>query len=165
VGTVSATAPEPACPTRRAGAVGGTVTGTRSGTALMGRFVDDILNRRDEASVEQLFSPRYVDHHPFYRERSDAPSGLALSGPGRLADVLALVRLLAAPDVDVTFHLEEAFERDGRVGYRIFGAGVLATAATASTPTHVTYESVGIFAVEAGRFVERWGPVIVSVAA
>lgn len=157
MGTVSATAPEPACPTRRAGTVGRTVTGTRSGTALTGRFVDDILNRRDEASVEQLFSPRYLDHHPFYRERSDAPSG-----PGRLADVLALVRLLAAPDVDVTFHLEEAFERDGRVGYRIFGAGVLATA---GTPTHVTYESVGIFAVEADRFVERWGPVIVSVAA
>jgi hypothetical protein len=124
-------------------------------------LVDDVLNARNVGALDQIMSPRFLDHHPLF-------SGNPAAGQrrrGGIDDFRSLVRWIASDDVDLTFHLEDAFATDLRIAYRIFGAGTICGGGGAGPVRNVTYEAVGIFrASPEPRLAERWGPVVVEVS-
>lgn len=139
------------------------------GVVLLERLIDEGLNGHDEAVVDELFSPRYRDHHPLTVPGADRTAGRM----GSTQNMRAVIAFLAG-QADVKFTVEDAFAAGDRVGYRLFGEGLVRIPRPPGGPpappggapdgatVHLTYRCVGIFALAAGRFVERWGPIVVG---
>ena len=90
---------------------------------LVRRYVEDILNHRRTEEISEIFSVEYRDLHPLI-----IPGVLNTAQPdgGTIADLTALVDLLAQPGVDVHFTLEDVFAGPhDRVAYRLFGEGTV----------------------------------------
>lgn len=103
-------------------------TGPRTGvgTELLGRFVDEVLNVGCASPIPEIFAPMFRDNHPLRIPGVLEPPGKT----GTIADLRTVVHLLASPVLDMGFVLEEAFEVEGRVAYRLFGEGTVALAPT-----------------------------------
>lgn len=136
---------------------------------LVERLVE-VLNDGAPAMVLDILSPTFRDHDPLTVPGVVTPR---LAGQGTRADVVELVSFLRRPDVDVRFTLEDVFGHDDRLGYRLYGDGLLhrpeADASELLPPgklvggsLHVAYSCVGIYRVAAGRLVERWGQAVLS---
>lgn len=134
------------------------------GLVLLERLVDEGLNGHDDSVVATLFSPRYRDHHPLSVPGADRTAG-RMGSTQNMRDVIAFL----AGCTDIKFTLEDAFATGDRVGYRLFGEGTVhlprtpgaRPASPGGASVHLTYHCVGIFALAAGRFTERWGPIVV----
>jgi hypothetical protein len=139
---------------------------------LVRRFVDEALNGCDLSVLREVLSTRFRDHDPVRLPgQVDGPASF-----GSIRHVESLVEFLAQPTVDIAFVLEDLFGAGGRVGYRLFGQGTISLspeglALGESRPglpegkllgnrLAMEYSSTGIFGVEGGRIVERWGLVV-----
>jgi len=150
---------------------------SHDGLTLLSRFVEECLNRVDLGEIGEIFSPMYRDYDPI-----PMPWGGSVNHPsGNVRDIYNMVTFLADPRVDALFQLEDAFQSNDRVGYRLFGHGIVTMSDSGSAqadqsadhlfntgapvrPTAATmdvqYRSVGIFRIASGRFIERWGAVV-----
>jgi hypothetical protein len=104
--------------------------GKAGGCALLDRFVQEVLNAKSADALSGLFAPTFRDNHPLRIAGVMEPPGKT----GSIADLRAVVNLLASPVLDMGFVLEDAFEVGGRVAYRLFGSGTVELAPTA--PVH-----------------------------
>lgn len=94
------------------------------GTELLVRFVDEVLNAGSPSALSEIFAPTFRDNHPLRIPGVLEPPGKK----GTIADLRAVVNLLASPVLDMGFVLEDVFEAEGRVAYRLFGEGTVALA-------------------------------------
>ncbi len=92
------------------------------GSALLSRFVQEVLNDCCAESIPEIFNPTYRDNHPLRIPGLLEPPGKT----GSTADLRTVVNLLASPVLDMGFVLEDLFEVEGRVAYRMFGQGTVA---------------------------------------
>jgi hypothetical protein len=94
------------------------------GSALLGCFVGNVLNARSADAISDIFTPTFRDNHPLRIRGVWDPPGKT----GSTANLRALVKLLASPVIDMAFVLEDVFEVEDRVAYRLFGEGTVALA-------------------------------------
>ncbi len=119
-----------------------------SNKALVWRYFIEVLNDRNLAAIEELFSPSFIDH----------PTD---GGTASLQDFLTglLADQTAFPDLEITI-LDQIADRD-RVVTRCTAhgthlgpyAGLLATAIS------VKVDSIHIFRIREDRICEHWGMV------
>ena len=131
-------------------------------------WVESYLNRHDRDVIPSIFTPNFKDHDPIRVPTLAHPGSPAFR---HATDYLeSVVTFLASDAVDVVFTLEDAFAVEDRAAYRLFGEGTVGagrrsngtrSALALTEAVHITYQSVGMFRIEAGRFAERWGPVLV----
>jgi hypothetical protein len=152
------------------------------GMDLVRTYVTDVLNTHKVETVYDIFSPNYVDHDPFFA--THRPDGIFHEAKHR-ADVLKLGHFLSRPEVDVKFNLEELFESNDRIAYRLYGEGTVKVDSVRKTGEaphavdtrvfrsvadalemehdagksmlHSIYQCTGIFLVENEMLVARWG--------
>ena len=87
---------------------------------LLDDYVSGVLNGAHEGQVFELFSSGYRDYSPIVSPGRRAPR----RGWADRSNVFGFVHFLGSPLVDISFSLEDVFDReDGRVAYRIYGAG------------------------------------------
>jgi hypothetical protein len=146
---------------------------------LLGSFVTNLLNDANPIEVATLVDEGYRDHDPLRLPPFLVPSQATFS---TRSDLVQLVRFLGHPSVDIRFHLEDAFQVNDRIAYRLFGAGTLSIRDLLPQATsedidsiarggrqnlpqgkilgesvQVDYQCTGIFRIHEGRMIERWG--------
>jgi hypothetical protein len=94
------------------------------GSALLNCFVEDVLNACSVDAISDIFTPTFRDNHPLRIRGVLEPPGKT----GSTANLRAVVSLLASPVLDMAFVLEDAFDVEDRVAYRLFGEGTVALA-------------------------------------
>jgi hypothetical protein len=119
----------------------------------------EILNEGDLGAIPETFTPDFVDHHPPLGGQDQSLQGVA-----------DLVRTLHQEHNDMHFVLEDAFGAASRLGYRLFGEGVMQVGFVGLDMKrphliHFQVTAVGIFEVRDGRLSQRWGPVLITEAA
>lgn len=147
-------------------------------------FVEEVLNRHDTSLVPQLFCQRYVDNDPFYFHAGKSQNQNRKRKHG-IPDLIEFISFLEGPQVDAKFTLEDCFQADDRIAYRLYGEAtvrlVSITAAPGRSPSglrvfsqiisdategtqdepqqclHLIYDCTGIFELQDHRFVARWG--------
>lgn len=72
--------------------------------ALVTRYVDEVLNKGNVAAMDELISPRIVDHHPNHRDLAEVKAELA-----RLREVVPGMR----------YAIEDMVAEDGKVAVRL----------------------------------------------
>jgi len=94
-------------------------TRTGVGSAQLGRFVQEVLNDCRLEAIPEIFAPTFRDNHPL---RIPA-YWIRRARTGSVADLAAVVNLLASPVLEWDLIVEDLFEVEGRVAYRLFGQG------------------------------------------
>jgi len=114
-------------------------TRTGVGSAQLGRFVQEVLNDCRLEAIPEIFAPTFRDNHPLRIPGLLDPPGKT----GSVADLRAVVNLLASPVLDMGFIVEDLFEVEGRVAYRLFGQGTVALTPNAAQPAPDALRPVG----------------------
>ncbi len=104
--------------------------------SLLRSFVDNALNGERLSVISDLFSPSFEDHDPIV-----IPGILPMDPRGRsgLSDIHAITRFFSQSRVDFKFVVEQAFEHEDCVAYRLFGQGYI------GLETDDSSESLGLF--------------------
>jgi steroid delta-isomerase-like uncharacterized protein len=115
--------------------------------ALVRRQFDEVWNNANWATVEELYSPDYVNHDPYNPDQPTGPAGFRARVEGYRGVLhhfdLRVVRQLAEGDL-VETHWSLAGDHGGEVeGY-------------AATGTHVYVEGQLLSRIVDGKFVEEW---------
>lgn len=115
--------------------------------SLVRRFVDEMLNRRNPAVIDELVAPDFVDH--------DAPAGQAPGPEGvkkaleeverSLADLhVRTEHMVAEQDLVVTTDTAEATHVGPFLGF-------------AATGRRLRWTAISMYRIAGGRIAERWG--------
>ena len=115
--------------------------------ALVGRYLDEVWQKRNPAAVDEFLAPNYK------RYLSPTASPLTLDGQRqRLAGFRA-----AFPDIQLT--IEDMFAEGDRVAFRstIRGTHQGVFQGIAPTGKHVMVALIDVVRVENGKVVEHWG--------
>jgi len=114
--------------------------------ALARRFNEEVWGRGDEAALEELLAPSFVDHDPL---------------PGQTPDLEGHRQILAAfrgafPDLNVT--TEDVVAEGEKVVSRWTARGTHRGVLMGIEPTgnEVTIEGIDVLRVAGGRIAERW---------
>src|ERR1700674_1701142 len=90
------------------------------GGQLLEYWVSEGLNGHNADAIAKCFSAIFIEHNPFRVPNYFNTPEVSRRGTTHL---LSVVKFLSLPVVDVKFSIEDAFESDGRVGYRLFAEG------------------------------------------
>ncbi len=119
---------------------------TQEHKAIARRFNEDVWGRGDEAALEELLAPDFVDHDAL---------------PGQTPDLEGHRQVLAAfrgafPDLDVT--TEDIVAEEEKVVSRWTARGTHRGALMGIAPTgnEVTIKGIDVLRIAGGRIVERW---------
>ena len=117
-------------------------------TALVQRFIEELINTNQLALADELFTPSYVDHTP------GAPP--VVPGPEGVRQTVTVFRT-AFPDMHYT--IEDLFGAGDRVAVRWTARGTNTGSLMGLPPTGkaVAVSAVYIFRSEGGRLAEAWG--------
>ena len=144
------------------------------------RFVDEVLNGGSVSAAEEVFSASFRDWDPIGPQTARGVSWRAYAG---LAEFKLLVHTLRHPTVKMIFSSEECIVQDNTLAYRLIGEGTIslpvssnpgprqqhvskpkepqnrpgASLSTERVRRDVRYRCTGMFRVDDGVFVERWG--------
>jgi hypothetical protein len=134
------------------------------GERLVTQFVEELLNHRRPAAIEQLIASTYRDFDPL--------PGL----PSTRAGVAILVEFLQAREVDLHFTIENLSVKPPSVFARIFGEGyapdlsdlrrseVKGWVSGHARRRHVAMSSVSEFQYRHTRITTRWGAIRVMAS-
>lgn len=122
---------------------------TDENTAVVRRFIEDMVNGNDLALAEHLFTATYVDHTP------GAPP--VPPGPMGMRQTVTIFR--TAFPTDMRYTIEDLFGAGDRVAVRWTARGTNSGPLMGLPPTgkSVAVSSVYIFRVEDGKLAEAWG--------
>jgi predicted ester cyclase len=117
-------------------------------TALVRRFIEEMINGGQLGLADEIFTPTYVDRTP------GAPP--VPPGPDGMRQTVTFFRT-AFPDMHYT--IEDLFGAGDRVAVRWTARGTNTGPLAGAAPTGkaVTVSAVYIFRVEQGRLAEAWG--------
>jgi predicted ester cyclase len=120
-----------------------------SGTALVRRFIEEMINANNLTLAHELFTPTYVDHTPGAPPVSPGPEGMR--------ETVTIFRT-AFPN-DMRYTIDDLFESGDRVAVRWTAGGTNTGTLMGMAPTGkaVSVSAVYIFRVEAGKLAEAWG--------
>lgn len=118
-------------------------------TALVRRFIEEMINGNQLSLADDLFTPDYVDHTP------GAPP--VPPGPAGMRETVNVFRTAFPRDMKYT--IDDLFGAGDRVAVRWTASGTNTGSLMGLPPTgkHVSVSSVYIFRVEGGKLAEAWG--------
>ena len=115
--------------------------------AIVARFIEEVLNRGNLATVDELLAPDFVLHHPA------SPEGIR--GPESQKELITRFRG-AFPDFHVT--VEDNFGGGDRVAVRFTSRGTHRGELMGIPPTgrQPAWTGIEIYRVTGGKIVARW---------
>jgi steroid delta-isomerase-like uncharacterized protein len=113
---------------------------------LVRRYVEEVLNRKNLAIVDELFAPTFVDHD------SSMPDAKGPAGIKRLA------AMVHASFPDVRFTIEDLIAEGDRVVYRytVRGSHQQDFMGIAAAGKQIEFTGIHIYRVEGGKLQEEW---------
>jgi predicted ester cyclase len=114
--------------------------------AVIRRFYEEVFNQKNMATIDELISPKHVDHA--------APPSLP-GGPEGTKQLIGMY-LTAFPDLHYT--IEDLIAEDEKVVVRFTMRGTQRGPLMGIAPTNkqVTFSGIVIDRIEDGQFVETW---------
>jgi len=114
--------------------------------ALVRRYVEEVLNRKNLAIIDELFAPTFVDHD------SSMPEARGPAGVKRLAGMVHV----SFPDLH--FSVEDLVAEGDKVAYRYTVRGTHTGDFMGIAPTGKQFVATGIhiYRVADGKFQEEW---------
>jgi steroid delta-isomerase-like uncharacterized protein len=119
---------------------------TENNKALVRRYVEEVLNQRNLAVVDELFATTFVDHD------SSMPEA---RGPGGIKQLAAMVH---ASFPDLHFKIEDMIAEEDKVVYRysVRGTHQKDFMGIAATGKQIRFTGIHIYRVDAGKLQEEW---------
>ena len=119
---------------------------TESNKALVRRYVEEVLNEKNLALVDELFVPTFIDHD------SSMPEAKGPAGIKRLA------AMVHASFPDVHFTIEDMIAEADRVVYRysVSGTHQKDFMGIAATGKQISFTGIHIYRVCDGKLQEEW---------
>jgi steroid delta-isomerase-like uncharacterized protein len=114
--------------------------------ALVRRYVEEVLNQRNLAVVDELFASTFVDHD------SSMPEA---RGPGGIKRLAAMVH---ASFPDLHFKIEDMIAEGDKVVYRysVRGTHQKDFMGIAATGKQISFRGIHIYRVGDGKLQEEW---------
>lgn len=114
--------------------------------ALVRRYVEEVLNRKNLAPVDELFAPTFVDHD------SSMPEARGPAGIKRLA------AMVHASFPDVRFTIEDMIAEGDKVVYRysVHGTHQKDFMGISATGKQISFTGMHIYRVASGKLQEEW---------
>ncbi len=112
------------------------------------KFFDTAWNKGDFDSVQNLLSPKVIDHSP-------VPGGK--SGPDEFKAIVGMFRAAMPKDIKMT--IEDMVYAKNEIAHRWMVAGTHTGAPLFGVPAtgkHITLTGISIVRLENGQFAERW---------
>ena len=119
---------------------------TESNKALVRRYVEEVLNEKNLALVDELFVPTFIDHD------SSMPEAKGPAGIKRLA------AMVHASFPDVHFTIQDMIAEADRVVYRysVSGTHQKDFMGIATTGKQISFTGIHIYRVCDGKLQEEW---------
>jgi steroid delta-isomerase-like uncharacterized protein len=117
-----------------------------SNKVLVRRYVEEVLNQKNLAAVDELFAATFVDHD------SSIPEAKGPAGIKRLA------AMVHASFPDVHFTIEDLIAEGDRVVYRytVRGTHQKDFMGIAAAGKQIEFTGIHIYRVEGGKLQEEW---------
>ena len=114
--------------------------------ALVRRYVEEVLNQKSLAVVDELFAPTFIDHD------SSMPEA---KGPEGIKGLAAMVH---ASFPDVHFTIEDMIAEGDKVVYRysVRGTHRKDFMGIAATGKQISFTGIHIYRVDSGKLQEEW---------
>ena len=119
---------------------------TDNNKALVRRYVEEVLNQRNLAVVDELFASRFVDHD------SSMPEA---KGPAGIKQLAAMVH---ASFPDLHFKIEDMIAEGDKVVYRysVSGTHQKDFMGIAATGKQISFTGIHIYRVDDSKLQEEW---------
>ena len=119
---------------------------TQDNKAVVRRFYEEVVNRKNRAALAEVFDPNLVDHF--------APPGT----PGGLEGASQTLNMFLTAFPDLHFTIEDLIAEEDRVVARVSMSGTQQGAFMGIPPTgkHVTITGIDINLFVGGKSVEHW---------
>ncbi len=119
---------------------------TEDNKALLHRFYDEVINKKNRAAIDELFDSHMVDHA--------VPPGL----PAGIEGQRQVLSMYSAAFPDTHFTVEDMIAEGDKVVVRLSASATQHGAFMGLPPTgkHVTFTGIDIIRIAGGKLVERW---------
>jgi steroid delta-isomerase-like uncharacterized protein len=119
---------------------------TEDTTALLRRYYDEVINKKDTAAIDAFIDPQMVDHA--------APPSL----PGGIEGQRQVASMYMTAFPDTHFTVEDMIAEGDKVVVRLSVSATQHGAFMGLPPTgkHVAFTGIDIIRIAGGKLVERW---------
>jgi steroid delta-isomerase-like uncharacterized protein len=121
---------------------------TEDNKALMRRFYEEVVNKKNLAAIDDFLAPNFVNH---------SASQLGLTGGG-IQEVKQLMSMTMAAFPDLHYAIEDLIAEGDKVVARLTISGTHQGVFMGIPPTgkHVTVTDIELFRIANGKAVENW---------
>ena len=119
---------------------------TQDNKALLRRFYDEVINKKNLAAIDEFIDPQMVDHA--------LPPGM----PAGIEGQRQVLSMYSTAFPDTHFTVEDMIAEGDKVVVRLSMSATQQGAFLGQPPTgkHVTFTGIDIIRIAGGKLVERW---------